>query len=234
MLEACLRNRIINDFLKNYKKSRWQKLIPSLIEIAILNLNSSFHTLIFSEEDIHNIIEELKTNQNLKNGNNTEEQRPKKEMRQHIIFSKPSNEWRTADGGVEPMKSNSFKKTDNNRDFLFDNSSISNNNSKYSNSRRNFRDREIEKENMINKKNIRNTKSKIKEQVEMDKKNYYNNKKFDNYKQSSINQIEKINYAISYDKNLQPELIEKTTINKGKKGGKKIIQKMTQEEYEQQ
>ena len=183
MLEACLRNRIINDFLKNYKKSRWQKLIPSLIEIAILNLNSSFHTLIFSEEDIHNIIEELKTNQNLKNGNNTEEQRPKKEMRQHIIFSKPSNEWRTADGGVEPMKSNSFKKTDNNRDFLFDNSSISNNNSKYSNSRRNFRDREIEKENMINKKNIRNTKSKIKEQVEMDKKNYYNNKKFDNYKQ---------------------------------------------------
>ena len=183
MLETCLGNKVIRDFLKHYKQSRWQKLIPSLIEIAILNLNSSFHTLIFSEEDIHNIIEELKTNQNLKNGNNTEEQRPKKEMRQHIIFSKPSNEWRTADGGVEPMKSNSFKKTDNNRDFLFDNSSISNNNSKYSNSRRNFRDREIEKENMINKKNIRNTKSKIKEQVEMDKKNYYNNKKFDNYKQ---------------------------------------------------
>jgi hypothetical protein len=45
--------------------------------------------------------------------------------------------------------------------------------------------------------------------------------------------IEKINYAISYDKNLQPEVIEKTTINKNIKGGKKIVEKMTQEEYEQ-
>ena len=232
MLEACLRNKIINDFLKNYKKSRWQKLIPSLIEIAILNLNSSFHTVFFSEEDIHNIIEELKINQN-KNGN-FEEPKLKKEVREHIIFSKPSNEWRTADGGVEPIKSNTIKKTTiDNRDFFFDSSNISNNNSKYSNNnRRNNREREIEKENIINKKNIKNTKSKIKDQVEMDKKNYYN-RKLENYKKS-INQIEKINYAISYDKNLQPELIEKTTINKGKKGGKKIIQKMTQEEYEQQ
>ena len=49
MLEACLNNKIIRDFLNNYQQSRWQKLIPSLIEIAILNLNSSFHTVIFSE-----------------------------------------------------------------------------------------------------------------------------------------------------------------------------------------
>ena len=66
MLETCLGNKVIRDFLKHYKQSRWQKLIPSLIEIAILNLNSSFNTLFFSEEDIHNIIEELKGNQNKK------------------------------------------------------------------------------------------------------------------------------------------------------------------------
>ena len=242
MLEACLRNKVIRDFLNLYKQSRWQKLIPSLIEIAILNLNSSFNTLFFSEEDIHSIIEDLKINQNKKNGITEEE--PKKQLNQHIIFSKPSNEWRTADGGVEPIKSNFLKKTDN-KDFLFDSSSISNNNnskynnsSKYSHNRKNSRDRdrEIAKENIINKKMIKNTKSKIREQVELDKKNYYGgNRKFENenYKKP-INQIEKINYAISYDKNLQPELIEKTTINKNKKGGKKIIQKMTQKEYEQQ
>ena len=167
MLEACLRNKVIRDFLNLYKQSRWQKLIPSLIEIAILNLNSSFNTLFFSEEDIHSIIEDLKINQNKKNGITEEE--PKKQLNQHIIFSKPSNEWRTADGGVEPIKSNYIKKI-NNKDFLFDSSSISNNNnnSKYNNSskyiynRKNSRDRdrdrEIAKENIINKKMIKNIK----------------------------------------------------------------------------
>ena len=60
MLETCLNNKIIGDFLNNYQQSRWQKLIPSLRELAILNLNSSCHTVIFSGEDIINIIDELK------------------------------------------------------------------------------------------------------------------------------------------------------------------------------
>ena len=218
MLEACLGNKIIRDFLKHYKQNRWQKLIPSLIEIAILNLSSSFHTLFFSEEDIHNIIQELKGNQNNIGGNHK-----MKKDRTHIIFSKPSHEWRTADGGVESTKSHSFRKIDSKyRDFLFDNSSISNHSiSKHSNN---------------NRKKIKNTKSKIKEQVEMDKRNYYNRRygEDNNSYPKPKKQIEKINYAISYDKNLQPELIEKTTFNKNKRGGKKIIQKMTQEEYEQQ
>ena len=219
MLEACLKNKIIRDFLNNYKQSRWQKLIPSLIEIAILNLNSSFHTVIFSEEDIKNIIDELKTNQNL-NINNPQPKNPKKEIPSHVIFSKPSNQWRTADGGVPPISGNKEK------EFSFDNSTLTNN-SKY-----NKDNREIARENMKNKKIIKNTTSKIKEQVENDKRNYY--KKMNGIGQNYINKpIEKINYAISYDKNLEPEMIEKTTINRNKKGGKKIVEKMTQEEYEQ-
>ena len=100
MLEACLNNKIIRDFLLNYNQNRWQKLIPSLIEIAILNLNSSFHTVIFSEEDIKNIIDDLKLNQNM---DNTQPKKRKKEVKSHVIFSKPSNQWRTADGGVPPI-----------------------------------------------------------------------------------------------------------------------------------
>ena len=180
MLEECLRNKVIRDFLNLYKQNRWKKLIPSLIEIAILNLNSSFHTLLFSEEDIFNIIEELKINQNKKNGIQ-EEPKPKKEFRQHIIFSKPSNEWRTADGGVEPISGNNFRKNDN-RNFSYDGSIISNN-SKYSHNLKNSRDRDIEKENLKNINNIKNTKSKIKSQVDLDKKNYYNKRYNDeNYK----------------------------------------------------
>ena len=171
----------------------------------------------FSEEDIKNIIAELKTSQNSKN---TQSQKPKRDTHSHIIFSKPSNQWRTADGGVPPISGNKEK------EFYFDNSSLTNT-SKY-----NKDNKEIARENMMNKKIIKNTKSKIKEQVENDKRNYYNKVNGNNL--NNINKpIEKINYAISYDKNLEPELIEKTTINNNKKGGKKIVEKMTQEEYEQ-
>ena len=221
MLETCLNNKIIRDFLNNYKQSRWKKLIPSLIEIAILNLNSSFHTDIFSEEDIKNIIDDLKVN---KNKEDTQQKKLKKENHSYVIFSKPSNQWRTADGGVPPISGNKDK------EFFFDNSSLTNY-SKYSKD-----NKEIARENIINKKQIKNVKSKIKEQVDNDKKNYYNKRNEDNndYNKKNKNKpIEKINYAISYDKNLEPELIEKTTINKNKKGGKKIVEKMTQEEYEQ-
>ena len=222
MLNTCLNNKIIRDFLNNYKQSRWKKLIPSLIEIAILNLNSSFHTDIFSEEDIENIIDDLKINQNKED---TQQKKLKKEKNHsYVIFSKPSNKWRTADGGVPPISGNKDK------EFFFDNSSLTNY-SKY-----NKDNKEIAKENIINKKQIKNAKSKIKEQVDNDKKNYYNKKYGDNneyYKKNKNKPIEKINYAISYDKNLEPELIEKTTINKNRKGGKKIVEKMTQEEYEQ-
>ena len=221
MLETCLNNKIIRDFLNNYKQSRWKKLIPSLIEIAILNLNSSFHTDIFSEEDIKNIIDDLKVNQNKED---MQQKKLKKENHSYVIFSKPSNQWRTADGGVPPISGNKDK------EFFFDNSSLTNY-SKYSKD-----NKEIARENIINKKQIKNVKSKIKEQVDNDKKNYYNKRNEDNndYNKKNKNKpIEKINYAISYDKNLEPELIEKTTINKNKKGAKKIVEKMTQEEYEQ-
>ena len=231
MLETCLRNEVVRDFLNLYKQSRWKELIPSLIEIAILNLNSSFNTLFFSEEDIHNIIEELKINQDKKYG--TDKQKPKKKFIPHIIFSKPSSEWRTADGGLEAKSYINLRANDN-RNILFDGSNISNNNIKIIHSLKNRdKDRDI---NTKNQKKIKNIKFKIKQEIELDKKNYYNKTSADdNYKKSiNQNQTEKINYAISYDKNLKPELIEKATIKKSKRGGKKIIQKMTQEEYDQQ
>ena len=154
MLNTCLNNKIIREFLSNYNESRWQKLIPSLIEIAILNLNSSFHTVIFSEEDIDNILNELKINQN---SNKIQTKKPKRESHSHVIFSKPSNQWRTADGGVPPISGNKEK------EFSFDNSTLTNN-SKY-----NKENRELARENMKNKKIIKNTRSKIKEQVDIDK-----------------------------------------------------------------
>lgn len=64
MLEEILENKIIYEFLTLYDHSFWKKLIPSLLEIAILNLKSSFNTLIFSEQDIDSIIHDLKVKKN--------------------------------------------------------------------------------------------------------------------------------------------------------------------------
>ena len=203
MLETCLENKIIYDFLILYDKSRWHKLIPSLIEIAILNLKSSFNTLIFSEEDIYNIIKDLKLKleESFIYSMSPKERKGNKER---DIFYKPSTEWRS------PCGMSDYEICDNNR-YCFS--------SKNSNKRR-----------------LKNVKSKIKEMVDNDKRNYYLNNSENNLSKS-YNRKQRINYAISYDKNLEPEIIERTTIKKNKKkgnnAGKKIIQKMTQEEYEQ-
>jgi len=60
MIEICLKHKIIYDFLKNYKQKKWSTIIPSLIEISILNLYNSFKKLLFSEEELLLIIENLK------------------------------------------------------------------------------------------------------------------------------------------------------------------------------
>ena len=62
MLRTCLKYKTIKNFLLNYNESRWSKLIPSLLEIAILNLHISFKTNFFSERDLENIIIDLKSN----------------------------------------------------------------------------------------------------------------------------------------------------------------------------
>ena len=199
MLETCLENKVIYDFLSYYEKTCWQKLIPSLLEIAILNLKSSFKTLFFSEEDIHNIIKDLKIKQKIDSIPNTTK-------KSKFNFSKPLVVWRTRE-----------------KDDL--------ENFRYSQS---FRKKE---EKILNKRLISSVKNKIIDKFDFDKNNSYNNSNYiDNKLSQTYNQREKINYAISYDKDLNPEIIERTMVkkNKNKKGGKKIIQKMTQEEYEQQ
>ena len=207
MLEACLENKIIYNFLTYYDKSCWSKLIPSLLEIAILNLKSSFNTLFFSEEDIYNIIKDLKI-KNKKSFNYNEKPKLRRENIKYKIYPKPPQKWRISHGWGEE---NSVK------------------NNRYCHSWRN------KNEDIFNNK-FKQSRSIIKGQVDFDKKSYYSNINYIQNKLSqSYNQKERINYAISYDKYLNPEIIERTTIkkNKSNKGGKKIIQKMTQEEYEQ-
>jgi hypothetical protein len=194
--------------LNLYDQSRWGKLIPSLLEIAILNLNSSFHRLIFSEEDIHNIIKDLKLKlkkpiqcANTNNNCINKSFHNKRNIKKKIISN---SEWKTFD---KMAKSDYFKNNRYNQNSQINNELSKNNN-----------------KNILNNFSV------------TDKNNNFNNIKFNDNKlaKSYTNKKERINYAISYDKDLNPELIERTFLkrNKNKKGRKKIIQKMTKEEYE--
>ncbi len=161
-----MKYKTIKNFLLNYNESRWSKLIPSLLEIAILNLHISFKTNFFSEKDLENIITDLKLNF-------------KKKLRNNEITNKA------------------------NLDEII-----------------------IEKSKK-DKRKIKRGKSRSKEK-ERDIIDNYNDKNEINKKRSNI---KKSNYAISYDKNLRPEIIEKTEM-KSKEG--KIIKRMTEEEYNAQ
>ena len=110
MLESCLENKIIYEFLTLYDHSFWKKLIPSLLEIAILNLKSSFNTLLFSEKDINNIIRDLKIKQNISHNFNIKpksiQEKNKDKEKKNILYYKPFTESKTLDGWDDHDNSN--------------------------------------------------------------------------------------------------------------------------------
>ena len=63
MIENCLRHKIIRDFLKHYTENRWKDLIPSLIEIGILNLQKSFNKMIFTNDELKKFSRHLQISQ---------------------------------------------------------------------------------------------------------------------------------------------------------------------------
>jgi hypothetical protein len=201
MLEYCLENKIIYEFLTLYEHSFWKKLIPSLLEIAILNLKSSFNTLLFSEKDINNIIRDLKIKQKISydfnNNQKSIQEKNKDKEKKNILYYKHFTESNTIDGLGDQDKTNNYIHCHS------------------------------------DKRKYKHINSKIKNLIDKDKRNYYytnsENYLINNY---NYNPRKRINYAISYDRNLTPEIIERTTFRNSKKGGKKIVQKMTQEEYE--
>ena len=61
MIEACLKRKIVFKFLKEYKQKKWNSIIPSLLEIGILYLYNTFKKSFFLEEDLLEIIENMKS-----------------------------------------------------------------------------------------------------------------------------------------------------------------------------
>ena len=256
MLENCLNHKIIREFLRNYSQDKWPFIIPSLLEIAILNLNSSFKTLFFTEEDFKNILNDLKEKLNSENEIN-----PLFNYREKIR-KKPSTEWRngkqTSYEDYEIIcrenekKNNLYNETydfygTNNNNYYnksnYNNYNIDYRNNYYNNvkenkklgnnfydyysisNRRNEKeiiDEKIRRENIENKKNIKETQSRIKSLIDIDKENYNKSKEKKYFNEKDLNKkIPKVNYAISYDKDLKPQNIEKKYDGEKKKKKRK-------------
>ena len=68
-INKIFQRRPAREFLSNYPTKLWNKIIPDVFEIGILNLKNSFNTLKFSHQEFENILFELR-NYNPENNEN--------------------------------------------------------------------------------------------------------------------------------------------------------------------
>ena len=59
MIETLLKRRTIREFLKSYSEEQWKDLIPAVFEIGVLSLEKSFNKILFTKDELKDIIEDL-------------------------------------------------------------------------------------------------------------------------------------------------------------------------------
>ena len=60
MIELFLKRRIIRQFLNSYSEDQWKELIPEVFEIAVLSLQRSFNKILFTKDELKDILEDLR------------------------------------------------------------------------------------------------------------------------------------------------------------------------------
>ena len=245
MLENCLRHKIIRDFLKHYTENRWKDLIPSLIEIGILNLQQSFNKIFFTNEELRKILRHLQISQIEKDKEkNREKEKDNKEYLIEQNINKDNeknfdiknntnrNEFERNDKNMlfkSQSKTNEIQNTNingggYNNDYIYN----INNTNNYSQRMqivdiKSFNQDKNDKfksyyEAMIEvKNNIKNNYHYFKNNISNEFKNKIIRQKGEYYKKINIEKnknnhkkkVDKISYAISYDKDLRPANISK-------------------------
>ena len=244
MIENCLRHKIIRDFLKHYTENRWKDLIPSLIQIGILNLQKSFNKIFFTSEEIKNVLRHLQISQIEKDKEKNKE-KENKEMKDinkeiNLKLDKENND------NIEIFNYSKEKEKENDKEnkyFKYQSklNEISKSNALGENENNTNVDYNLQKMKIIDmiaknnqekikscndaiiemKNNIKNNYHYFKNNISIDFKNKLTRQKYEHYKKINIEQknkiikkkIDKVSYAISYDKDLRPESISKK-INK--------------------
>ena len=238
MIENCLRHKIIRDFLKHYTENRWKDLIPSLIEIGILNLQKSFNKLFFTSEELKNVLRHLQISQIEKDKEKNKEKDNKDINLEHerkILTQNNSREkgnekgeknklYKSLSKPIEKEKSKSNineGQNGNNNVLNINNNNIQRMKIVESSSCYNNLDKQdkikysVEAINEM-KNNIKNNYHYFKNNISIDFKKKINRQKVEYYKKidnkcKNIQKkhIDKISYAISYDKDLRPASISR-------------------------
>ena len=247
MIENCLRHKIIRDFLKHYTENRWKDLIPSLIEIGILNLIKSFNKFFFTNEELKKVLCHLQISQiekdkernkdkenkdidinlntnrsnekRLLTKNNSKEEEIEREEKSHKLRKSRSkqNEKEKYNLNGGPNSINTVININNNtikRMKMMDNALYYNNQDKQEKIKYC-----IDSINEM-RNNIKNNYQFFKNNISIDFKNKISKHKAECYKKIENKnkniqkkRIDKISYAISYDKDLRPSSISRK-INK--------------------
>ena len=245
MLENCLRHKIIRDFLKHYTENRWKDLIPSLIEIGILNLQQSFNKIFFTNEELRKILRHLQISQIEKDKEkNREKEKDNKEYLIEQNINKDNeknfdiknntnrNEFERNDKNMlfkSQSKTNEIQNTNingggYNNDYIYN---INNTNNytqrmqivdiKSFNQDKNDKFKSYYEAMIEVKNNIKNNYHYFKNNISNEFKNKIIRQKGEYYKKINIEKnknnhkkkVDKISYAISYDKDLRPANISK-------------------------
>lgn len=121
MIDALLSKRDIRDFLKSYNEKYWKKLIINVIDLGIYTLKSNYNISNLSNNDISDIVFNLKKNNSYISNKHI--------SKQNCIKRKPSSEWRN---GVRSKTSDKINNncTKNSNNIVYENNNYDNINNK--------------------------------------------------------------------------------------------------------
>ena len=235
MIENCLRHKIIRDFLKHYTENRWKDLIPSLIEIGILNLQKSFNKMIFTNDELKKFSRHLQISQiekdkeRSKEGFKENKDNKEKDNEKNIDIKNDSKEKEE-----EKVERNKLIKSQSKTNETPKNMNEGNMNNANDNIQRikmiDIVQNNPEKQEKMKscteaiiemKNNIKNNYQYFKNNISIDFKNKLTKQKGEYYKKINVEKnrintkkhIDKVSYAISYDKDLRPASISKKINN---------------------
>jgi hypothetical protein len=97
MIEEFYKKKIIRDFLSLFSESKWKELLFLLVEYGILQLRKDHNVASMSIDDLNNIIDDLKEEENkrLRKNKGKFDRSMSKDVKEVNI--KPSSNWRKGD-----------------------------------------------------------------------------------------------------------------------------------------
>ena len=214
-INKIFQRRPAREFLSNYPTKLWNKIIPDVFEIGILNLKNSFNTLKFSRQEFENILFELRNYKPNEEENYSNEE---EEISESNVTNSISNNEISINSNQSINKTGKKITTARAEVFIPDVKEIERNITKIHPRRPYYTSiDDIKEQNRENNRNLNYVESKIRAQVLNDKmihKAIKTQKNVNRNNQRDIRQRNNnVNYAMSFDKNLKMEQISKKENN---------------------